>query len=89
MLVDVMNRSLPTIAVMAQFAFRAVLAPMQIGMAVLAFIRRVSELEIGMAVAARHRGVASAKGKPRARMIKLDLALDHLPIRGGVAGSAR
>jgi hypothetical protein len=42
-----------------------------------------------MAVATCHGRVASAKRKPRPGMIKFDLALDHLPIRGGVAGGAR
>ena len=62
---------------------------MKVGVAVLAFIRRIGELEIGMAVAACDRRVASPQGKPRPRMVKFDLALDHLPIRGGVAGGAR
>jgi hypothetical protein len=87
--VDVMDRYLPTITVVAQFAFCAVFAPMQIGVAVLAFVRRIGEFEIGMAVAACDSCVASAKRKACARMVKLDLALDHLPIRGGMAGGAR
>jgi len=88
-LVDVVDRNLPAIGVVAQFALRTVLAPMQIRVAVLAFVRRVCEFEIGMAVATAHSRVAAAKGKPRPRMVKLDLLLDHLPIRGGVAGVAR
>jgi hypothetical protein len=73
----------------AQLAFRTVLAPMQIGVAVLALVGSIGEFEIGVAVAACHGRVTSAKRKAGARMVKLDFALDHLPIRGGVAGGAR
>ena len=43
MLVDVVDRYLPTVGVVAQCAFGAVLTPMQIRMAVLTLIRRVGE----------------------------------------------
>jgi hypothetical protein len=89
MLVDAMDRNLPAVAVVAQLAFRTILAPMQIGVTVLALVGSIGEFEIGMAVAACHSCVASAKRKAGARMVKLDLALDHLPIRGGVTGGAR
>jgi hypothetical protein len=58
-------------------------------MAVLALIRSVGEFEIGMAVAAGYGCMATAKGESRLCMIKLDPVRNHLPIRGGVAGSAR
>jgi hypothetical protein len=88
-LVDVMDGNLPTIAVVAQLAFRTVFASMQIGVAILALVGSICEFEIGMAVAACHSRVSSAKRKTGARMIEFDLSLDHLPIRGGVAGGAR
>jgi hypothetical protein len=74
---------------MAKFAFGAIFAPMQIGMAVLALVWSIGEFEIGMAVAARHGCVASTKSKARLPMIKFDLALDYLPIGFGVACNAR
>ena len=87
-LVDVMDGNLPSIAVMAQLTFRTVFASMQIGVAVLALVGSIGEFEIVMAVAACHGGVTSAKRKAGARMVKLDLALDHLPIRSGVTRGA-
>jgi hypothetical protein len=87
-LVDVMNRHLPSIGVVAQFAFGAVLATMQIGMTVLAFVGSIGELQIRVAVPACHSHMASLQSETGLRMIELDAVLDHLPIRGCVAVDA-
>ena len=87
-LVDVMNRDLPAICVVAQFALGAVLAPMQIRMAILAFVWGIGEFQICVAVAAGHHGVASSQGKARLGMVELDLVRDYLPSLRGVAGNA-
>jgi len=87
-LVDVMNRHLPSIGVVAQLAFGAVLAAMQIGVTVLAFVGSIGEFQIRVAVAARHGRMASAQRETRLRMIELDPILDHLPIRSCVAVDA-
>lgn len=89
MLIDVVDRYLPAIGVVAELAFRPVLAPMQIGMAVLAFVGSIGEFEIGMAVPACHRRMAAAQRKPCLRMIKSNLVADYLPICNSVAGFAR
>jgi len=73
----------------AQLALRAVLAPMEIGMTVLALVRSIGEFQIRMAVAACHHRVASPQGKPSLCMVEFDLVRDYLPVRRGVAGNAR
>ena len=88
-LVDVMDRYLPAVCVVAQLALRAVLAPMQIGMTVLTLVRSISEFQIRVAVAACDHRVASPQGKPRLCMVEFDLVRDYLPVRRGVAGDAR
>src|SRR5580704_1642459 len=50
-LVDVMDRYLPAVCVVAQLTLRAVLAPMEISMTVLALVRSISEFQIPVAVA--------------------------------------
>lgn len=59
-LVDVVDRHLPAVGVMAELAFGSILAAVQVGMAVLAFVGSVGEFEIGVAVAASDGGVPSA-----------------------------
>jgi len=88
-LIDVVNRYLPAICVVAQLAFGAVLAPMQISVAVLALVGRIGKFEISVTVAASHFGVAPAKRKAGPSMIKFDLVGDDLPICRGVACGAR
>src|SRR5215469_2391787 len=89
MLIDVMNRDLPPIGVMAELTFGSVLASMKVGVAVLTLVGRIGKFEIGMAVTACHSGVAPTKGKASLPVIKLDLSLNYLPIRGCVAGNTR
>src|SRR5947209_7371182 len=88
MFIDVVNRDLPAIGVVAQLALRTILATMQIGVAVLAFVGSVGELEIVMTVAASHGGMAALKREAGLCMIEFDLVLNHLPVRSGVAGDA-
>jgi len=89
MLIDVFGRDLPAVGVVAQLALSSVLATMQIGVAVLALVRSVGEFEVDMAVAARYGRMTATERESRLRMVELDLILNHLPIRGGVAGNAR
>ena len=88
-LVDVVDGDLPAIGVVAQLALGAILAAMQIGMAILALVGSVGEIEIGVTVTAGDRGMPAAERKSRLGVIEFDLALDDLPVRGGVAGNAR
>ena len=88
-LVDVMDRYLPTVCVVAQLALRSVLAPMQIGMTVLALVWSIGEFQIRVAVEACHNSVTSPQGKPGLCMVEFDLVLDYLPVCRGVAGDAR
>jgi hypothetical protein len=46
-----MDRYLPAVCVVAQLTLRAVLAPMEISMTVLALVRSISEFQIPVAVA--------------------------------------
>ena len=62
---------------------------MQVCMAVLALVWSVGEFEVRMAVAAGYGSMAAAKGESRLCVIELDPVRNHLPIRGGVTGSAR
>jgi len=59
-LIDVVNGDLPAIRVVAEFAFRAVLAAMKIRVTVLTLIRGIAELQVGVAVDAVHFHVAAA-----------------------------
>jgi hypothetical protein len=88
MFIDVVNGYLPSIGVVAQLTFRSVLAPMKIGVAVLAFIGCVGKFQISMAVATSHHCVASPKRETRSGMVEFNLALDYLPVPCRVAGNA-
>ena len=89
MFVDVVDRDLPSVGVVTEFALGPVFASMKVGVAVLALIRRVGKFQIGMAVAAGHGGVPSAQREAGLRVIELDLAGNHLPVHGGVTCVAR
>ena len=60
-LVDIVNRYLPAICVMAQVALRPILAAMKICMAVLTFFWHVAEDKVGMTIHALHFRVPSAQ----------------------------
>ena len=87
--IDVVDRNRPAIGVVAQLALRAVLAAMQVSVAILALVGSVGEIEIGVAIAATHRRVAPAEGKAGLSMIELDLVPDNLPVFDGMACIAR
>ena len=70
---------------MAEGAFRAVFAAMQIGMAVLAFYGRIAEDEILMTIRALHFRVAAAQRKLCVRMVELYVGTQWLPGIGGMA----
>ena len=88
-LVDVVNRHLPAVGVMAQFALGSVFSAMQVGVAILALVGRICEIQVGMAVAASHGRMPSAQWKAGPRMIELNLVLDDFPISSSVAVNAR
>lgn len=54
MLVDVVNRNLPAVRVVAQFTLGSVLAAMKIRVAVLTLVGNVAEIQIGVAIHALH-----------------------------------
>ena len=79
MLVDVVNRDLPAIWVMAQFAFRTVLSSVQVRMAVLAFLRNIAELEIRVTIDTLHFRVPPAQQKSGLRVLELHLRSQWFP----------
>jgi hypothetical protein len=87
--VDVVDRNRPAVGVMAQLALRAVLAPVQVGVAILALVGSVGEIEIVVAIAASYRRVPPAEWKAGLSMIELDLVPDYLPVLDGMACIAR
>lgn len=78
-LVDVVNGNLPAISVVAELALSAVLAAMQIGVAVLALYWGVAENKILVAIGALHFRVAAAQRKFGLRMIELELRSQRIP----------
>ena len=49
-LIDVVDRHLPSICVVAEFTLCAVLAAVKISVAILTFLRNVAEIEVGVAI---------------------------------------
>jgi len=84
MFINVVDRDLPAIGVVTEFALGAVFAAMQVGVAVLALVGGVGKFQIRMAVATGHRGVPSAQREAGLRVIELDLAGNNLPVHCGV-----
>src|SRR5215469_36063 len=82
MLVDVVNRNLPAVGVVAECALSAVFPPMQIRVAVLALHRRIAENESLMAIGALYFCVPSAQRKLRVRMVELQLGTERFPALG-------
>ena len=78
-LIDVVDRHLPSICVVAEFALRAVLAAVEISVAILTFLRNVAEIEVSVAIETLHNRVAPAQGKPGLRMPEFDFRSDRLP----------
>lgn len=79
MLVDVVNGNLPTIGVVAEVALGAILAAMQIGVAVLALDGGVAEIEVLVAVGALHFGVPATQRKLGFRMVEFKFGAQRLP----------
>ena len=78
-LIDVVNGNLPTIGVVAEVALGAILAAMQIGVAVLALDGGVAEIEVLVAVGALHFGVPATQRKLGFRMVEFKFGAQRLP----------
>ena len=79
MLIDVVNRNLPAVGVMAECALGAVFPPMQIRVAILALHWRVAENESLMAIGALHFCVPSPQRKLGVRMVELQVGTERFP----------
>jgi hypothetical protein len=88
-LIDVVDRHLPSICVVAEFALCAVLAAVKISVAILTFLRNVAEIEVGVAIETLHNSVAPAQRKPGSRMPELDFRPNRFPALRGVTLLAR
>jgi hypothetical protein len=84
MFVDVVDRNLPAVGCVAEFTLRAILAAMQIGVAVLTLARDVREVQIGMAVTAAHDCVAAPQRKTRVHVSEFGLGPNRFPAACGV-----
>lgn len=60
MLIDIVNRHLPAVGIVAKLAFRTIFPTMQISVAVLALVRNIAEVKVGVAIHALHFCVAAA-----------------------------
>jgi hypothetical protein len=89
MFVDGMNRYLPAADPVAHIALRSVLAPVDVGMAVLAIAADVGEYRVDMAILAGHPHMQAAQWITGLPVIKLRLGADRHPSRGCVALLAR
>jgi hypothetical protein len=89
MLIDVVNGNLPTIGVVAEVTLGAILAPMQIGVAVLALDGGVAEIEILVAIDALHFCVPATQRKLSSRMIEFEFGAQRLPALSAVTLLAR
>ena len=79
MLIDVVNGNLPTIGVVAEVTLGAILAPMQIGVAVLALDRGVAEIEILVAIDALHFCVPATQRELSLRMVEFEFGAQRPP----------
>jgi hypothetical protein len=84
-LIDVVNGDLPSRVAMAHIALRPVLAPVDIGVAILALLAYVGEYQVGMTVRAASFAVHAAQREPCLLVIKLRNRPDRLPALGAVA----
>jgi hypothetical protein len=84
MLIDVVNGNLPTIGVVAEVTLGAILAAMQIGVAVLALDGGVAEIEVLVAVGALHSGVPATQRKLGFRMVEFKFGAQRLPALSAV-----
>jgi len=84
-LVDGMDRDLPTIDSVTHVALRAVSAPVDVGVTVLAIAARIGKDRIDVALLAPYSHVHSTQGIPGLVVIKLRVTASRLPGRQGVA----
>lgn len=84
MLIDVVNGNLPPIGVVAEVTLGAILAAMQIGVAVLALDGGVAEIEILVAVDALHFRVPATQRKLGFRMVEFKFGAQRLPALSAV-----
>jgi len=84
-LLYVLHRNSPPFHVVAVFAARSKLAPVNVGVAIRAFHAGVAEHQVGMALPARHSFVQAAQGKLRLVVIKFRNVANRLPGSEGVA----
>jgi hypothetical protein len=87
--IDVVNRNLPAIRVVAQFAFGSILATMEVSVAILALIRSAGEVEIGVTIATSENRMPAAKWKACLFVFELGLGPDRLPTFDGMTVLAR
>ncbi|MGA8310871.1 MAG: hypothetical protein WB755_12630 [Terriglobales bacterium] len=85
MLINRMDRDLPAIDPVARVALCPVFSSMKVGMTVLAVAAHVREHGIDVAFLARHSHMHTAQWVASFPVIKLRLAPDRFPRRGGVA----
>jgi hypothetical protein len=85
MFVDVVNRNLPAVGVVAECALSSVLPPMQIRVTVLTLHWRVAENQSLMAIGALDFCVPSAQRKLRMGMVELQLGAERFPALDGMA----
>lgn len=83
-LIDVVNRNLPAIWVVAEFTLRSIFATMKICVAILAFVWDVAEIKIRVTIHALHYRVASAQRKSGLRMCEFRFGPDWLPALRGM-----
>jgi hypothetical protein len=89
MLIDAVNGNLPAVGVVAEFTLRAILAAMQIGVAVLALYRGVAEIKILVAIDTLHFRVPAMQGKLSFRMVEFEFGAQRPPALSGVTLLAR
>ena len=83
-LINVVNGDLPSRVAMAHIALRAVLAPVDIGVAILALLAYVGEYQVGMTVRACSFAMHAAQRKACLLVIKFWNRPDRLPTFGVV-----
>jgi hypothetical protein len=89
MLIDVVNGNLPTVGVVAEFTLRAILAAMQIRVAVLALYWGIAEIKILVAIDALHIRMPATQRKFSLRMVEFGFGAQRLPALRGVTLLAR
>jgi len=84
-LIDVVNRNLPAVGVVTKLALGAVLAAVQIGMAILTFLWGIAKDKSLVAIRALHFCVPAAQRKFSLRVGELEFGAQRLPSLRGMA----